>query len=169
MNGIDKQLISEFIDASVNDQRKAESIFKKNPKLCESRWINGETILHFLAVEGYVDAVRFLCRLGFDVNATNKFDDSPLIDIAALGNLEMAKLLIDEGADTNALSPTKDNVLHCAVQSGNSELVDLLLRKGAKADYVTDIGETIFDAIIDDPKQRQSILRIFDKHGIIHK
>ena len=78
-NKIDKKVIGEFIDAAVNDQAKAEQLLKQYPDLLNTRWIHRETIIHFLAVEYYIDAVKFLGRLGFDVNAVNEFGDSPLI------------------------------------------------------------------------------------------
>jgi ankyrin repeat protein len=166
MADLDKQLIAEFIDAAVNDHPRAQLLLRQYPKLREARWIHHETILHFLAVEFYTEAVRFLGKLGFDVNTTNEFGDAPLIDVATIGNLEMAKVLLGLGADPNATSRTNDNVLHCAVRSGNAALVDLFLEAGANGGYVTDMGETIIDAFPSDPDSRESILKVLEKHGI---
>jgi len=115
MTKIDKKIVEQFIDAAVKDQKKAELLLKEYPDLLNARWVHDETIIHFLAVEFYTDAVRFLGRLGFDVNAVNEFGDPPLIDVSTIGNFEMAKVLLELGANPNATSETRDNVLHCAV------------------------------------------------------
>ena len=81
----------------------------------------------------------------------------------------VTRRLLELGADPNATSETRDNALHCATESGSAELVDLLIRNGAKADYVTEIEETIFDAIPQEATKRQEILNIFKKHGITEK
>jgi ankyrin repeat protein len=83
-----------------------------------------------------------------------------------MGHVAMAEVLPALGADPNATSITNDNVLNCAVWSGNVALVDLLLNAGAKADYVTDLGETIFDVASQSPGGLDPILDVLEKHGI---
>ncbi len=163
---MEKKLIAEFIDAAVNDRPKAERLLEQNSGLRYARWIHGETLLHFLAVEGYEEAVRFLGGLGFDANTTNEFGDAPLIDVATIGNIAMVQTLLGLGADPNATSITSDNVLSCAVRSGNAELVDLLLEAGANSDCVTDLGEIIFDLASQAPNRDGAILKVLEKHGI---
>ncbi|MGO9121746.1 MAG: ankyrin repeat domain-containing protein [Desulfomonilaceae bacterium] len=159
-----KELIAEFIDAAVKDHSRAQHLLMKNPELHDARWIRDETILHFLAVEGYLDAVRFLGGLGFDVNARNEFGDGPIIDVVTIGNVEMVEALLALGADPNATSTTNDNALNCAVRSGKVELVDLLLNAGARADYVTDLGESIFEVASQSPGVQDPILNVLEKH-----
>src|SRR5258708_39367871 len=108
---MDKELVEEFIDAAVLDQTKADALLREHPELREARWIHEETIPHFLSVEGYSEAVRFLCQLGFDVNVPNAFGDPPLIDVATLGDDKTASVLLLHGANPNATSDTRDNVL----------------------------------------------------------
>jgi ankyrin repeat protein len=158
--------IGEFIDAAVLDQEKALRMIKVQPDLlCARRGLH-ETALHFLAIEGYTDAVRFLAELGADVNVQNEFRDTPLIDVATLGNVEMAAILLRFGADPNARSETRDNVLCCAVRSGSPELVDLLLSAGARDDYAMETGDTVFDALPTDQEQRKAIVDVLLKHQV---
>ena len=49
------------------------------------RWIHEETVLHFLANEGFTEGVRFLAARGADVNAVNELGDTALLDIPVLG------------------------------------------------------------------------------------
>jgi hypothetical protein len=85
--------IGEFIDAAVRDHVAARKMIEARPELLNARWMHNETILHFLAVEGQVDAVRFLAAAGAAIDEVNEFGDTPLIDVAVLGNAEIAKLL----------------------------------------------------------------------------
>jgi ankyrin repeat protein len=163
---VDTSTIGEFIDAVVLDQSKAAEMLRHDPGLRDARWLHEETVLHFLSVEGEAEHVRLLGEWGFDPNAANEFGDAPLIDVAVLGRDDVAAVLLDLGADPNAQSETRDNVLHCAARSGNARLVDLLLSRGAKADYVTDIEETVFDALPENDAARAAVEEVFHRHGV---
>lgn len=158
--------IGDFIDAVVLDPEKAAAMLRDDPALLDARWLHEETVLHFLAVEGKAEHVRLLGEWGFDPNTPNEFGDAPLIDVAVLGRDDVAAVLLDLGADPNARSETWDNVLHCAVRSGNARLVDLPLSNGANADYVTDIEQTVFDALPEDEAARAAIEEVFVRHGV---
>jgi ankyrin repeat protein len=163
---LERAVIEEFIDAAVQDAPKAIRLLQEFPELRDARWLHQETVLHFLAIEGYTEALRLLGRLGFDANVPNEFGDPPLIDVATLGNNEVAEVLLGIGADPNARSEIRDNALHCAVRSGNARLVHLLLSAGAKADYVTSLGETVFDALPQEPMQRAAVESVLRQHGV---
>jgi ankyrin repeat protein len=163
---LDASIIGEFIDAVALDPSKAAEMLRHEPGLRDARWLHEETILHFLSIEGKAEHVRLLGEWGFDPNATNEFGDAPLIDVAVLGRDDVAGVLLDLGADPNARSVTADNVRHCAVRSGNARLVELLLSKGAKADYTTDIKETVFDALPEDPARRAAVEEVLHRHGV---
>jgi ankyrin repeat protein len=167
MGNVPAAFIGEFIDAAVQDRERAAGMLSAHPDLIDARWIHGETPLHFLAVEGFTDAVRFLAERGANVNAVNEFGDAPLIDLAVLGLTDAAELLLSHGANPNASSATHDNVLACAVRSGNARLVARLLEAGANGRYLTDLGESVFDALPASEGERLSILAILAQHGIV--
>jgi len=163
-------LVGEFITAVVQDPKKADALLAEHPDLLNARWMHDETVLHFLAIEGFADGVSFLASRGADVNAVNEFGDSALIDVAALGNDEMAGTLLRYGANPNAQSDTRDNVLHTAVRSGNPRLVALLLQSGADARYRTDLDESVFDAVNElRPDRREEILNTLAGYGIVQE
>jgi len=166
MANLPKEIIGEFIDAVVQDRKRADTLLSIHPELIDARWIHGESLIHFLAVEGFTDGVRFLAERGADVNTVNKFGDAPLIDIAVLGLDDAAEVLLRYGANPNASSLTRDNPLHCAVRSGNARLVSLLLGAGADGRYLTDIGESVFDALPESANERESIVTILGEYGI---
>ncbi len=163
---MEQALVEEFIDAAVNDHRRADELLKRHPDLLNARWIHEETVLHFLAVENYVEAVRFLAQAGVSVDLTNEFGDTALLDVAVLGNDAVAEILLQFGADPNARSEVRDNVLDAAVRSGNARLVDLVLIAGARPDYVTDLGGTLADALPVKEQKRAAMLDVLRKHGI---
>jgi len=152
---VNRDLVERLIDAAVNDRSAAKTLLREHPDLVTARYIHGETLLHFCAVEGYADAVRFFAEAGVPVDAPNEFGDTALIDAATLGNIEVAKVLLEFGADPNASSPTRDQVLHIAVSQGNAELVSSLLAAGARPGYTTSLGETIWDAVAGHSSNRE--------------
>jgi ankyrin repeat protein len=167
MENLSRELIGEFIDAVVRDSGKAEALLAKHPDLLNARWIHHETVLHFLAVEGFAEGVRFLASHGADVNAVNEFGDSALVDVAVLGIADIADILLRNGANPNATSPVRDTALHAAVRSGNVRLVALLLGAGAEGRYGTDLGESVFDAVDELADQGEAMLATLAEYGIV--
>ena len=168
MPELSQALIGEFIDAVVQTPDKADALLAEHPALLNARWIHNESVLHFLAVEGFDDGVRFLAVRGAEVDAVNEFGDTPLVDVTLLGLDSVAEILLQHGADPNASSTTNDNPLHCAVRSGDGRLVTLLLRAGANPRYVTDLGESVLDALDQSPEnQRDATQAILAEHGVM--
>jgi len=147
MSGLSHEHVGKFIDAVVENPAKADAMLAQRPELLDARWIHDETVLHFLAIEGFTEGVRFLAVRGADVNAVNEFGDTALVDIAGLGLTDIADILLNHGANPDAQSEVRDNPLHAAARAGHAELVRRLLKAGANAQYRTDLGETIFDAV----------------------
>ena len=66
----------------------------ERPELIDARWIHDETVVHFLAIEGFAEGVGFLLRRGAAVDLPNAFGDSPLGDAAALGLTDIVAVLV---------------------------------------------------------------------------
>jgi ankyrin repeat protein len=161
------EIVRAFIDASVEDRATAERLLVEYPALRDARYLHGETILHFLAVEDYREAVEYLAAHGFDVNSRNEFGAPPLIDVVTLGNYELAKLLLELGAPPNIESKVVGTPLHCAVENGEIELVNLLLEYGADPIYTTEYEETIADALAElGEPARCEIVAILAEHEV---
>jgi len=150
-------LLGDFIDASVGDQATARRLLEAHPQLKDARRLHGETPLHFLAIEGFADAVRFLARLGFDVNAQNRFGDTALVDCVTLKSATMVQTLLELGANPNGPSPTQGVPLRAAVAAGHLLMVELLLRAGADAD-----ADDLEDALLEvgDPRTARELRRL---------
>lgn len=131
--GTDGKLVERLIDLAVRDQAAAMRLLREHPELRAARYVHDETPLHFCAIEGSTDGVRFLAGEGMPVDATNQFGDTALVDAVTLGNLEMTKLLLRLGANPDAASLTRGSVLQIAEEQGNAKMVAVLVGAGARA------------------------------------
>jgi ankyrin repeat protein len=158
---------NEFLDAAVRDQKRALELLKEHPELADARVLHGETCLHYLAVEGYADGVRFLATNGFDVNATNEFGDSPLVDAMrnsdGIPGCRVAALsLLEFHANPNAGSET-GSPLYCAAERGDVELARALLVAGADPNLSDEVfGPPLHIAI---KKKHREVIVLLLGHG----
>ena len=102
------------------------------------------------------------------MNAVNEFGDTALVDVAVLGLTEIVDILLSHGASPDARSEVKDSPLHAAARAGHAELVRRLLKAGANARYRTDPGESIFDAVNENPseEERQDLLTVLREYEV---
>src|SRR4029079_11922684 len=114
--------------AVVRDPVRADAMLEEQPELLDARWIHNETVLHFLAIEGFADGVRFLASRGADVNAVNEFGDTALVDVASLGLAYIIDILLTHGASPDATSQTRESALHAATAAGHVDVVHALLK-----------------------------------------
>jgi len=129
----DKELTA-LIDASVEDQTKAQELLNAQPDLIRRRNRLEETALHFLAVENFPSGVEFLCRHGAEVDSLDFSKATPLLHAAALGYEDVVRILLANGANPNVQDNTGETVLSSARRSGNQRIVEMLIQSGAKAE-----------------------------------
>ena len=134
-----------------------------------SNWLHlksssGETALHYLAIEGDLEAVRFLIEKGADANAATDLGETPLMNAARVGNTETCLLLIEKGADVNAKDELLDyTAMHYAAASGKVELLDALLAAGGRADAQQQYESSVADITL--PRKEKLLLDVLKKHG----
>ncbi|TQN67000.1 Serine/threonine-protein phosphatase 6 regulatory ankyrin repeat subunit B [Colletotrichum shisoi] len=90
----------------------------------DTRANDGYTPLHFAAVEGHTNAVKFLCARGCDVNARTAKGSSPLHLAAKYKRLEAAKALIEAGCKSSLDSAGMRPGFY-ALQSDDEKLIKL--------------------------------------------
>lgn len=90
----------------------------------------GETLLHHLAGQGWVEGARFLCQTGALVNALDHKKRTPMYWAVCNGHYSMALLLLSLGADCRK-TPAHDRLLIRAIEANSLPLVQLLLDDGA--------------------------------------
>ena len=167
MTELSKTLIGDFIDALVDDPEHARRLLSGQPELLNARWILGGTVLHFLAVEAYDEAVRRLVEWGADVNLVNALGDPPLLDCVVLGNEPLVELLLSHGANPHVVSKTMGPLLLMAVEKGQPGVVRRLLAAGADARVRSELDEGVFDVLPTRPEKRDAMLALFSELGIV--
>lgn len=100
----------------------------------------GDTPLHGAASAGHAEAIQFMLAGGADVNAKDRFGETPL-NLAG-GCPEAIQLLLAAGADVNAKTNCDRTPLHSAAVGGRPEAIQLLLAAGADVNAREYDGET---------------------------
>jgi ankyrin repeat protein len=159
--------VEEFIDAAVGDHPKALQLLRANPDLLEAEYLHSETPMHFLAVEGYLEGVRWLLDQGGNVNSKNAFGGTALSEAAQLRNLPMVRLLLSRGADPN-VNPTVGPPLSLAIAKGDIEMATLLLEAGARlleGESEVDSVAASLERCSTKRAEMEELLRRFNVHG----
>ena len=121
---------NEFIKIVVTDQKYAAKLIKNDPNLLKLATPHvGETALHYLTIENYVDAVLFLVQQGADINAPDPSGNTPLMYAIKLKRGTMIELLLSNGAVVNAQkSQCDETAVSLAARNEDLELVKKLLK-----------------------------------------
>ena len=82
-----------------HDFTRAEFLLAGAPGMIDLKNGIGETILHWLAVEDDLDAVKWLFRHGADLNCRNEFGTPLVFEVSLLGYTDLFRWLIANGAD----------------------------------------------------------------------
>jgi len=109
-----------------NNIRIVRMLIRKIP------YIGINTALIYASREGQIEMVKMLLEEeGADVNARNRYDNTPLMIAIRNGHTEIARMLIDRGADVNIKSNDGKTALLWASLRGQTEIVRLLIQNGA--------------------------------------
>ena len=93
---------------------------------------------------GNIELVKQHIAAGTDVNAKDKYGESPLLFAATFGHKKIAELLIANGADVNTkIDKIGMTPLHIATGQGYKEIVELLIAKGADVNAKVEITELL--------------------------
>jgi ankyrin repeat protein len=82
----------------------------------------------------------FFC-VGADINATDAYGYTPLMNAAMLGRVDIVKALIDAGADIQKKGQFGYTALHAAAQNGHLDVVQALVKYGASVNCKNDDGD----------------------------
>ena len=138
----DPSRYEQFVDAAVEDRDLARRMLEDDPGLLEARGPLQETPLHFLAIEGYLEGVKFLLELGARPDPRNEFNNTPLMECSQLGNRELVDTLLSAGADPNAVNTERQSALHFAAEGEQWAVLELLISRGGDAQQSDIYGDT---------------------------
>lgn len=92
---------------------------------------------------GTLKGVEQFLQAGADIEETDEYGFSPLIEAAIANKVDVAALLLDYGANVNNADVTGRTALHWAVDNHNIPLCELLLANKADANAYTTSGQPI--------------------------
>jgi ankyrin repeat protein len=155
----------DLIDCAGSDPGRFSQIVAADHTVLERRNSLGETLLHWLAIEGRVGPVRQLLAHGADPNTKDKHGNAVLANTAMVGHTEVALALLDAGADPNAASYDNPALL-LAVEEERPELVKTLLEHGASTEVGPDAHGSLREAL-DECREdiRPSIESLLHRYG----
>lgn len=105
--------------------------------------ISGQSIFHYTAKHGLINAMKKILQQGFPINSHNGSGVTALMDAANAGETDAVRLLIKEGADVNATEvSSKTTPLIYAAEKGYNDVVQILIEAGANTNAKTDWGFT---------------------------
>jgi hypothetical protein len=98
--------------------------------------------LFFEAGWGSTFSVQNLLENGADVNATDKFGNTPLMKAAENDRIDIVKFLIDNGADVDAMDTLGNTPLIEAISGGHIDIVKLLIDNSADVNIQEEESDT---------------------------
>lgn len=95
----------------------------------------GTVPLHYMAAKGHAKAVKTLVgKKNCDINAKNKFGQTPLHLSCQFGHFQVARLLLDAGTFPEAADSQGMRPLHYAAKHGQKDIASVLLDLAVDAD-----------------------------------
>jgi len=110
---------------------KAETMIERNPRVIENLGQHGQTAL-FQAIRKYdLEAFEWLLAKGANVNARDRWKQTPLHIAVMEGRADMVERLSREGAEVNAKNYKGRTPLYFAGMYNRHEIVGILQQAGA--------------------------------------
>eukprot|EP00761_Pharyngomonas_kirbyi_P013285 gb/GECH01013312.1/.p1 GENE.gb/GECH01013312.1/~~gb/GECH01013312.1/.p1 ORF type:complete len:231 (+),score=77.21 gb/GECH01013312.1/:1-693(+) len=129
----EKNVLQEMIDSKTRQQR---------------------TGLHYAASKGYGEIVQRIIDEGAQVNARDKYGESPMFRAIARDQRGIAQMLRNAKAKVNLKNSEGNTVLHVAVLEKNLAAIDWLLNTGADPDIENHDQQTPEEICPDDDFRR---------------
>ena len=99
-----------------------------------------ETLLHKAVKAGNIQDVKALILNGVDINATEKFNRTPLYLAVLQNKVPIVNILLQNGADPDVADSVQRTPLHGAAAFDYIEIVKMLIAKDAKIRVETSLG-----------------------------
>lgn len=130
--------------AGSGDLAKVRELLDENPELLNlrdnTRW--GEMPIHYAAVSGQIEVVKYLLSRGADINSRDNYNNTPLIMTSNHWHNNLTKYLIEKGADVNAKGDDDETLLLRVTRTTNYSIVEYIVKKGADVNVKDKDGNT---------------------------
>lgn len=114
-------------------------------------------------IYNHKDVVETLLKKKVDVNETDEYGYTPIIEAAIADHTDIAELLLKNGAKVNATDVVGSTALHWAVENYNLALCKLLLNHGADPNAYTKYGQPILVKPL--LRHQQDLKELLYQHG----
>ena len=128
--------------ADADRVRRDHPLWQAIINLKQTKGIWKDTRLCWAARCGHLARVRELCDWRADIEATDRYDRTPLLSASYNGHREVVRELLSRGANANAADRNGDTALILSSFTGLVEVVRVLLAAGADKYYVNRGGLT---------------------------
>lgn len=119
----------EFLAAVYQDMALAEQMVQTDRSWLRYRSSVGETVFHYLVVEGDMERAGKLLAWGAEINTQDDFGNSPLINAVILGDLELVKWLVSHGASLELKTENGDTAISLATENQTAAIFDVLIEQ----------------------------------------
>ncbi|KAK6186715.1 hypothetical protein SNE40_005996 [Patella caerulea] len=156
-NNANETPIISALRSSTQSIQRVELLLAKGAKLDHS-----SSILNYACQYGSLDSVKYFIDKGFNVEARNDKNESPLMSAicATTQSLQKVKLLLDKGAKLDS-SP---NILQYACQYSSLDCVKYFIDKGFNVEARNDKNESpLMSAICSTTQSLQKVKLLLDK------
>lgn len=116
------------------DINEIEKLFQQNPDQINAHIpFAGGTFLHLAASEPSLEVVKYLIKIGFEINKKSTLEGETALDNAcSYGNYDIAEYMLDMGAVMDVSEPSR-NPLFGAIIGRSVGIAKLLLERGIDA------------------------------------
>lgn len=133
-HGYDKPSFRFFCSANERLLRRFRTNFNAREEKNLANSLYGSSALHFTAMKGGVALARYLCESNAEVEAVDKWRQTPMILGAWGGHVEMIKVLCEFGAQVNTCDREGKTPLLVSAFHGHTNTVRILCENGANID-----------------------------------
>uniref|UniRef100_A0A336MCK7 CSON015215 protein n=1 Tax=Culicoides sonorensis TaxID=179676 RepID=A0A336MCK7_CULSO len=104
---------------------------------------HGGSLIHFIARNGNLNALKVISRQKNDINSKNDENETPLHLACFKANMSAVQFLLENHGDLDAQDNRGWSCVHRAAQSGNIKVLEYLLENGANLNAKDKIGRTV--------------------------
>ncbi len=118
-----------LLEAAFESEARIKALIIRDSSLLNTRNLNGETLFHYLVIEGEQRLAELLFDLGADINTQSYSGDTPLSHSVIIRNAEMVEWLIGKGALIEIVDSNQETALSKACSNDRSGIFTLLYSK----------------------------------------